>query len=135
MNAYIYQADIWCEACGKSIREKLIAEGKVPEDPDDETTYDSDEFPKGPYDNGGGEADLPQHCAAGEGCLDPLVIEGYKYGAFLENELTFHGMAQLGEQADDECRGLLVDFWLEFYKDYDLGLVTCPHCKKQHTKG
>jgi hypothetical protein len=30
-----------------------------------ESDYDSDDLPKGPYAQGGGEADTPQHC---EGC-------------------------------------------------------------------
>ena len=44
----------------------------------DENDYDSDDLPKGPYSNGGGEADTPQHC---DGC-----------GAFLENPLTGDGV-------------------------------------------
>ena len=62
MNAYIYQAALYCERCGNEIRERLTAEGKAPANPDDEITYDSDDFPKGPYPDGGGEADCPQHC-------------------------------------------------------------------------
>jgi hypothetical protein len=49
-------------------------------DPKDESSYDSDFFPKGPYCNGGGEADNPQHC---DHCCtfleNPLTADGYKY--------------------------------------------------------
>ena len=33
--AYIYQADLWCDPCGREIQKQLDAEGKRPEDPDD----------------------------------------------------------------------------------------------------
>jgi len=78
MDAYIYQAALLCEDCGKDVRETLSREGKAPSDPDDEGSYDSDEFPKGPYPQGGGEADSPQSC---DSC-----------GLFLENPLTRDGV-------------------------------------------
>ena len=77
MNAYIYQADFYCETCAIAIRNRLTREGRSPDDPNDETTFDSDQFPKGPIADGGGEADTPQHCSS---C-----------GAFLENPLTTDG--------------------------------------------
>ena len=84
MNAYIYQADIYCEDCGEKIREELNKSGKAPSDPSDEYTYDSDEYPKGPYPDGGGEADCEQICGA---CNEPL-----------DNPLTDYGLEQLDEQ-------------------------------------
>jgi hypothetical protein len=74
MDVYIYGAALYCDACGESIRDELRASGDAPSDPEDEHTYDSDDYPKGPYPDGGGEADSPQHC---DGC-----------GVFLENPLT-----------------------------------------------
>jgi hypothetical protein len=45
----------------------------------DENDYDSDDLPKGPYPNGGGEADTPQYC---DGCgillENPLTQAGYR---------------------------------------------------------
>lgn len=77
MNAFIYQADLYCESCGQSIRDRLTKDGKAPEDPEDEHSYDSDNFPKGPEPDGGGEADSEQHCAACGVALDnPLTEEG-----------------------------------------------------------
>lgn len=59
MNVYIYQADLYCEDCGEEICEQLkeVAPEIVPENPEDEL-YDSDDYPKGPYPDGGGEADV-----------------------------------------------------------------------------
>ena len=84
MLVYIYDADLLCEECGEAIRADLTAKGKAPGgpldpggDPDDETTYDSDDFPKGPTEEG--ESDYPSHCGA---C-----------GCFLESTLTDEGRA------------------------------------------
>lgn len=77
MNVYIYSAAILCEACGEEKRAVIASRGKAPHDVDDETTYDTEDFPKGPYPDGGGEADSPQHC---DEC-----------GSFLENPLTRDG--------------------------------------------
>lgn len=80
MEAYVYQAALYCEECGAKIRAELDASGKRPEDPEDEPSYDSDDYPKGPYPDGGGEADTPQHCDACFAFLEnPLTSEGYAY--------------------------------------------------------
>jgi hypothetical protein len=84
MDAYIYQADIYCEECGEGIREELDKAGQAPRDPEDESSYDSDQYPKGPYAEGGGEADTPQHCAS---C-----------GVFLENPLSSDGEDYIRER-------------------------------------
>jgi hypothetical protein len=116
MQAYIYQADLWCEDCGNSIRDRLDAETKAPDDfdRDDETTYDSDEYPKGPYPDGGGEADCPQHCAAREDCLNAVDVgDGHKIGCHLENGLTADGEEYVRESlAGDGC---CVEIWADFY--------------------
>lgn len=80
MNAFIYAADIYCECCGQTIRDTLTRDGRAPENPDNESSYDSDQFPKGPYVNGGGEADSPQHCASCRTFLEnPLTDDGRDY--------------------------------------------------------
>jgi len=83
---YIYQADVWCDKCGNALCEQL----EPPEHPEDESSYDSDEYPKaGPDDE---EADCPQHCAAGEDCLDAVTLpSGQKVGAILGG-LTIEGV-------------------------------------------
>ncbi len=99
---YAYQAALWCEACG----EKLCAELPLPPGmhPDDEHTWDSDEYPKGPYRNS--EADCPHYC---DGC-----------GEFLENDLTADGYEYVRESiTHDICRGRLdaesMKVWADFY--------------------
>jgi len=91
MDAYIYSADMYCSSCGEKIREDIDAErkekGLPPIDRDDDTQTDSDDYPKGPYSDGGGESDSPQHC----GSCDE----------FLENDLTSEGMNSLHEMIID----------------------------------
>ena len=53
MNAYIYAADLWCEDCARAIMGGQAEAGKLPADPDDEGSFDSDDCPKGPYLAGG----------------------------------------------------------------------------------
>ena len=118
MEAYIYQADIWCESCGEQIRRELIRTGKAPSDPQDESSYDSDDFPKGPYPDGGGEADMPQHCGSGGTCLLAEVDNGRTYGAFLENPLTEDGRAYvLKALRDHYTKGgsPLASMWAAYY--------------------
>lgn len=92
MNAYIYAADLYCDACGETIRADIHKAGKAPANPDAESTYDSSDYPKGPYANGGGESDSPCHCGA---C-----------GVFLENPLTRDGVEYVrGEIARAELLG------------------------------
>ena len=88
MNVYVYQAALLCEDCGEATREQLT-EGQRragppwPDwwlDPNDEQSYDSDDYPKGPYDDGGGESDTPGHCDQCSMFLEnPLTTEGYDY--------------------------------------------------------
>ena len=89
MQVYIYKANIYCEDCAfdhdsclyikwfgetqatieKDVSQRLIAD-----------TGDSDNFPQGPYANGGGESDTPQHCATcGLFLENPLTSNGYDY--------------------------------------------------------
>ena len=68
MDVYIFQAALWCEECGEAIRGRLTESGNAPGDAEDEGSYDSDDFPKGPFPDGGGEADTEQ-CCDGCGCV------------------------------------------------------------------
>ena len=74
MDAYIYQAALLCEDCGEAKRVELTKAGKAPADPEDEYSYDSDDFPKGPYPDGGGESDYEEHCDSCGTELDNPVI-------------------------------------------------------------
>jgi len=118
MLVYIYAADIYCEQCGEAIRERIIREGLAPDNPDDERSYDSDEFPKGPYYDGGGEADCPQHCGSGEDCCNAIKLpSGRKIGAWLENDLTIEGIKYVHEAIQEG--GDVAELWSEYY-EWDL---------------
>jgi hypothetical protein len=94
MNAYIYSASIYCEPCGR-----IIQADTVPSE-------DSETYPQGPYSDGGGEADTPQHC---DRCL-----------TFLENPLTPDGIEYVREkiaQSNPMRPGVTIREWMEFYGD------------------
>ncbi len=108
--AYIYQADTYCEECTAAIKARLFAAGEVPANPLDERTFDSDVYPKGPYDNGGGEADTPNHCAS---CHKPLLNDltrvGVEYVAqklleYVESKPGFRGDAGVLDGWADQLR-------------------------------
>ena len=112
---YIYAADLWCNSCGRSIRRQLRREGKAPNDPTDETSFDSDEFPKFAADPG--EADCPQHCGAGEDCLEAIELpSGRKIGALLSTELTGDGVRYTEEAI--AAGGEVADLWAEEFAAY-----------------
>jgi len=111
MDTYIYSADMYCSSCGEKIRQDIDAErkekGLPPIDRDDDTQTDSDDYPKGPYSDGGGESDSPQHC----GSCDE----------FLENPLTGDGVAYVAESIIDaigKCRwdSIAITVWAEYYE-------------------
>lgn len=100
MLAYIYNADLYCESCGDTIKDELTKEGKAPIDPNDEYSYDSDDFPKGPFSDGGGEADSPNHCGNRECQVfleNPLTEDGRNYvlDALIENKGSGAGDAEV----------------------------------------
>jgi hypothetical protein len=90
MNVYMlvpYRPSLVCEPCGKRT---LDWESKS------EYTHDSDIFLKGPYPNGGGESDAPEHC---DDC-----------GVFLENSLTDEGRDYV-----QFYQGAIPEEWRQFY--------------------
>lgn len=84
----MYQAALYCSECTDKIKERLDAEGARPDNPADENSFDSDDYPKGPYADGGGESDSPENCA---GCH-----------IWLENPLTADGVERVLEMAEEE---------------------------------
>jgi len=111
MDAYIYNAALWCPDCTRTIKKELKKTGDVPENPDDESSYDSDDYPKGPYSDGGGEADNPQHC---DGCQvfleNPLTSDGEEY--VREAVARDHENRKKGKRANP-----VTGEWKEYY-DY-----------------
>ena len=115
--AYIYQADIYCDDCGLDICDRLKKEGKSPENPDDEYSYDSDEYPK--YVDDDGESDCPQHCGSHADCLNAEILpSGKKIGCLISTNLTSDGIEYV-KQAIVE-KGEVAEFWAEQFSDYDL---------------
>jgi len=122
--SYIYQADVWCDDCGRAICKRLKREGKAPANPADEWSFDSDEYPKRAGDDE--EADTPQHCAAGEECINAIELpSGGKVG-LLFGELTRDGVEYVKEAIAEAQEGLgskeVVDLWRQHYADagYDM---------------
>jgi hypothetical protein len=98
MKIYIYQSAMLCGPCGERTRLDLANDGEAPEDPDDEVTYDSCGFPKGPYLSSDGAADTPDHC---DSC-----------GLFLEYGLTTEGEEYVKDAA---LEGDIPQEWRDHY--------------------
>ncbi len=116
--AYIYCADVWCDDCGAAIRRRLTDEGKAPADPNNEWSYESDDFPKRVGNDE--ESDTPQHCAANENCINAIEISG-KVG-FLFGELTLDGVVYIEDAIEDANREVcltwnreVVELWYRHY--------------------
>jgi hypothetical protein len=95
-DAYAYQGDLICDDDASRIIEQLGKQGQ-------EDTGDSGDFPQGPYPDGGGEADYPQHCGMHGRCVNAVKVPGgSKIGCPLGNPLTHEGMECVGKgQAHD----------------------------------
>ena len=110
----IYQADTWCDSCAEDIKKQIEAEGKLPENSDDETTYDSDEFPK--WMEADESADTPQHCGSHADCLEAETLpSGAKIGKLLSRELTNDGIHYVQEYINDG--GEVAAFWCQEFTD------------------
>jgi hypothetical protein len=97
-DVYIYDADLLCADCGEKVKERLAP----PDDPDSEESFDSDDYPQGPYGEGGGESDTPQHCGScGMFLGNPLTKDGVDYVA----------MAIEGNDGDPK----ILEIWRDFY--------------------
>lgn len=117
-DVYIYNAAFLCEACGEALMSQLDKEGKKPANVKDESSFDSDQYPKGPFDDGGGESDSPNHCDACREFLEnPLTDDGYEYirQLLLEHQSSGRGDAKV---------------LLEWAKYYDIQIP----CKNQECK-
>jgi len=116
--AYIFCADIYCDDCGAVIRDRRTAAGLAPDDPNDERSYDSDEYPK--YMSGDEEADTPQHCGNHNRCLAAKILpSGQKIGALLSTQLTEYGVQYVKDAV--AWGGEIAEFWREQFDwiDFD----------------
>jgi len=109
MQAYIFQADIYCAECAAAIE---IDRNLIPI-----ASNDSDVRPQGPYPDGGGEADCPQCCGAcGVFLENPLTPEGDSY---VRKEAAFYdapdsSWEEIATRADNagQCQ---LGQWIRFY--------------------
>lgn len=99
---YIFQAALLCASCATKHMAEWAHLKPAHVDDSDLTRHDSNEWPNGPYGDGGGEADSPQHC---DHC-----------GVFLNNPITCAGQAYVRELA---AQGPIPDEWRDAY-DYAL---------------
>jgi hypothetical protein len=130
MDAYIYRAALWCGPCiiKALVAERKAAPGTIDMSPAEaleqivsangftsEGHYDSDDLPKGPYAEGGGEADAPQHCdGCGQFLGNPLTVDGLIY---VENMIRDYLTTKKVSGAATDALIEWADFYADFYKD------------------
>jgi hypothetical protein len=121
MDAYLYQAALLCADCAVITMNEIellnMLGGSSSPFRRTKPWTDSDSYPQGPYPDGGGEADTPQHC-------DACCI-------FLKNPLTTDGSRYLNEQLIEHARDGSGDAdvlasWARYYNAqvYEPGEVT-----------
>jgi hypothetical protein len=110
---YIYQAELWCNACGEKIQKDLIASGKAPADTENEHSFDSDDFPKYAWN---GDTDSPNHCPSGDTCLGDAVDLG-KWGLGKKAKLYGSETRVIGELLDESLTSDGVEFIKETLKE------------------
>jgi len=119
MEVYIYDADVYCKECGEAICQEINDAGNAPADIDDQTSYDSGEYPKLCSDIG--ESDCPQHCGCGEDCLNAYeVADDWKIGVWLENDLTTDGVEYVREACQES--NPVTEYWRTIFDAYDISL-------------
>jgi hypothetical protein len=116
--SYIYQADIYCDDCGRDIKEdcekffKKQREEKKKGIDFYEDREDSDSYPQ--YVNND-ESDCPQHCGNHSACSNYIQLsDGSRIGCFLENSLTTDGEEYV-RNAHDERHSEVTEMWMNYY--------------------
>ena len=110
---YIYQADCWCDDCGARIKAEIDVAGEAPENPQDEHSFDSDEYPK--YaDDDLESSDTPCHCGANDKCLNAEVLPSGRHIGCVLGGLTEYGIYYVLEQHNDRPNEV-TEFWLDHF--------------------
>jgi hypothetical protein len=101
MDAYVYKAALYCSDCAAQIRK-----GRDVQMWPRAMQQDSEYVPRGPYPNGGGEADTPQHCdACGLFLENPLTPDGTRY--------VIEKLVEHARDGDGDAKALTT--WTAFY--------------------
>jgi hypothetical protein len=125
---YIYQADLWCNRCGRDIQADINREMN------DGTRAvmegwqlgDSDNFPQWESEEGQ-RSDSPDHCGAHGDCLDAITLPGgTKIGALLHDGLTDDGVSYIVNEMEaafenaitDRHKLECLDYWRLAFSDY-----------------
>jgi hypothetical protein len=103
--SYIYQADLYCDDCGEAIRDLLEADGNGVEDRDDECSYDSGDYPKGPFSDDE-PADSPCHCASDAKCPNAVTLDDGRAVGAIVSGLTSDGRDYVLAAEDSPCSRL-----------------------------
>jgi len=124
---WIYQASLYCDACGPEMVAAALRLGG-------EDTGDSDAYPQA-HEGDPGPSDSVDHCASGAGCADPVDLGDYglaedaplygmesrHIGALLTEQLTDEGAAWLHEVTTDPAwtpyQNALHRFWRAAFAD------------------
>ena len=81
---YAYNAALWCDSCGKAIKDELDKQGAG----DNGSTDDYPQY----ADEDNSSTDSPSHCDAGPECLEAdSLSDGTKVGALIGEQLTTDG--------------------------------------------
>lgn len=123
MDAYIYQAALFCTDCALAVRVSNESGGAILFD---DMKEDSTHWPQGPYADGGGEADTPQHCDACDLFLENVLTEaGDSYVRKLcepyiaPDDGDVAPWSMVADRAEDDGRPVLAD-WVRHY--YAIGM-------------
>jgi len=108
--AVAYERDIWCDDCAELIKRQLDKDCGIEED--DIGGDDSGEYLCLSYCDDDMESDCPEHCAAGEDCVNYEVLsDGRKIGYFFRNSLTPDGIEYVRKS-----KGVVAKLWKEYYR-------------------
>ena len=102
MKVYAYGRAWHCGRCASNITRQLLGSGLTKK-------HDRDIFPRGPFPDGGGKADTPQHC-------DTCHV-------FLQNPLTADGNNYVLDRA---AFGMIPVEWRTFYADLFVASLALP---------
>lgn len=123
MDAYVYQAAMLCADCAQAqiiqVEDMAVKPRGYPSD--------SNAYPQGPYPQGGGEADSPQHCDACNAFLEnPLTGDGMEYVA---NNIIGHFRDRTDGKAE------VLQIWADFYgiSWYEPGESTIEDLRFEHS--